>query len=238
MRWDISDTVQLSWLFFFLSIRGVHEHASWAQLRTSNVRPECAWTASETCFTSPRWCPSDVRPSRAWKGAPLAALSSAYLISRCCQSAHKPRPLNPPRPSGRTEPRAAPSCRLMHTRSQRCVCVCEWKERQILCIYGRVILSHIWPMGLYSCVNTLYRGVLFINFKFAFIFIIVVLLSRPKCHKLSKADAKRIKKRFGIFCVGNFNIYVYWKQCHGFVLSLGTFFSRDHRSVVSSVVWK
>ncbi len=31
--------------FFSPSIRGAHEHASWAQLRTWNARPGCAWTA-------------------------------------------------------------------------------------------------------------------------------------------------------------------------------------------------
>ncbi len=30
---------------FSPSIRGAHEHASWAQLRTWNARPGCAWTA-------------------------------------------------------------------------------------------------------------------------------------------------------------------------------------------------
>lgn len=112
---------------FFPSIRGAHEHASWAQLRTWNARPECAWTVSETSFTSPRWCPSDVRPSRASREAPHATVSSAYLISLYCQSAHKPRPLNPPRPSGRTEPRVAQSCRLMHTHSGVCEEMCTKK---------------------------------------------------------------------------------------------------------------
>lgn len=99
---------------FCLSNRGVYEHASWAQLHTWNVHPECAWTVYETSFTSPRSCPSDVSPPRASREAPRATLWSAYLISLCCQSAHKPRPLNPPRPSGRTELRVAQSCRLMH----------------------------------------------------------------------------------------------------------------------------
>lgn len=164
-----------SWIVltsFCLPNRGVYEHASWAQLHMWNVHPECVWTVYETSFTSPRSCPSDVSPPRASRGAPRATLWSAYLISLCCQSAHKPRPLNPPRPSGRTEPRVAQSCRLMHLYMHSHSRVCEWK---IVQKRDRIseFMGH-WgsycPMGLYSCVNILYRGVLFINFKLAFIF--------------------------------------------------------------------
>lgn len=179
---------------FCLSIRGVYEHASWAQLHTWNVHPECAWTAYGTSFTSPRSCPSDVNPPRASREAPRATLSSAYLISLCCQSAHKTHPLNPPRPSGRTEPRVAQSCRLMHTVTAGRVEVKIAQKRQNLCIYRtlRVILSY----GPWDCT------VVWIHYTEEFylltsslllFFIIVVWFSRPKCHRVCKTNAKRIK---------------------------------------------
>jgi len=185
-------------LTFCLSIRGVYEHVSWAQLHTWNVHPECAWTAYGTSFTSPRSCPSDVNLPRASREAPRATLSSAYLISLCCQSAHKTLPLNPPRPSGRTEPRVAQSCR--HSGG------CGWKacteSLYLWDIEGHIVL---WPMGLYSCVNN-YRGVLFINFKFAFIFYHCCMvgladLSVTKCVKQMKNNNKK-----GLEFMESFNI--------------------------------
>lgn len=178
---------------FCLSNRGVYEHANWAQLHTWNVHPECAWTVYETSFTSPRSCPSDVSPPRASREAPHATLWNAYLISLCCQSAHKPRPLNPPRPSERTEPRVAQSCRLMHMYMH---IVCEWKnvqKRHRISVFMGHWGSYCPIYGPWDCtVVWIYYTEEFylLTSSLLLFFIIVVWFSRPMCQKCVKQMEK------------------------------------------------